>query len=43
MDAVSAAKNELVKSRYFQDVDIASSSLAKDGDKIQFSMRIELK
>lgn len=43
MDAVSAAKNELVKSRYFQDVDIASSSLAKDGDKVQFSMRIELK
>lgn len=43
MDAVSAAKNELVKSRYFQDVDIASSSLTKDGDKVQFGMRIELK
>lgn len=43
IDKVSAAKNELMKSRYFQDVDIASSSLTKDGDEVQFSMRIALK
>lgn len=43
MDAVSEAKNELIKSRYFQNVDIASSNLEKESGKVQFSMRIELK
>ncbi|MBN1473946.1 MAG: pilus assembly protein PilM [Syntrophaceae bacterium] len=43
MDVVSAVKNELTKSAFFKDVVIGSTSLAKGEDKVEFSMRIELK
>lgn len=43
IDAVSAAKNELMKSRYFKDVSIASTTLARQGDKVEFDLRITLK
>ncbi len=43
MDVVSAAKNELMKSSLFKDVVLGSTSLAKGADKVEFSMRIELK
>jgi Tfp pilus assembly PilM family ATPase len=40
---IAAVKNELLKSRYFKDVTMGSTSLAKDGGKIDFDLRIELK
>jgi Tfp pilus assembly PilM family ATPase len=43
MDIVSAAKNELMKASIFKDVVLGSTSLAKGEDKVEFSMRIELK
>ena len=43
IDAVSAAKNELMKSRYFKEVSITSTSLAKQGGKVDFDLRITLK
>jgi general secretion pathway protein L len=43
IDAVSAAKNELTKSRYFKEVSINSTSLAKQGGKVDFDLRITLK
>ena len=36
-------KKELLKSRYFKDVTMGSTSLAKDGNKVDFDLRIELK
>ena len=42
-DDISTVRNELLKSRYFKDVTMGSTSLAKDGGKIDFDLRIELK
>ncbi|KQC10623.1 MAG: hypothetical protein APR62_11795 [Smithella sp. SDB] len=43
IDDVSAVKNDLLQSKYFKDVAIGSTSLAKDGSKVDFDLRIELK
>jgi len=43
IDEVTSIKNELVKSKYFQDVTMGSTSLTKDGGKVDFSLRIEVK
>jgi type II secretory pathway component PulL len=43
IDDVSAIKNELAKSRYFKDVAMGSTSLAKQGTKVDFDLRIELR
>ena len=43
IDDVSAIKNELAKSKYFKDVVVGSTSLTKQGDKVNFDLRIELK
>lgn len=43
IDDVSTVKNELSKSRYFKNVTMGSTSLAKDGGKVDFSLRIEVK
>ena len=43
IDDVSAIKNELAKSKYFKDVAVGSTSLSKQGDKVNFDLRIELK
>jgi seryl-tRNA synthetase len=43
IDDIFAVKNELLKSRYFKDVIMGSTSLAKDGGKVDFDLRIELK
>jgi len=43
IDDVSAVKNDLLQSKYFKDVAIGSTSLAKDGGKVDFDLRIELK
>jgi len=42
-DDISTVKYELLKSRYFKDVTMGSTSLAKDGGKVDFDLRIELK
>lgn len=43
IDEVTSIKNELMKSKYFQDVTMGSTSLTKDGGKVDFSLRIEVK
>jgi Tfp pilus assembly PilM family ATPase len=43
IDDVSAVRNELLKSGYFKDVAIGQTSLTKDGDKVDFNLRIEVK
>jgi len=43
IDDVSSIKNELLQSKYFKNVVIGSTSLAKDGSKVDFDLRIELK
>lgn len=43
MDDISAVKNELAKSRYFKNVTLGSTSLMKEGSKVDFDLRIELK
>jgi Tfp pilus assembly PilM family ATPase len=43
VDDISAVKNELLKSRYFKDVAMGSTSLAKDNGKVNFDLRIEVK
>ena len=42
-DDISTVRNELLKSRYFKDVTVGSTNLAKDGGKVDFDLRIELK
>lgn len=42
IDDVTAVKNELQKSKYFKNVTIGSTSLARDGSRVNFDMRIEL-
>ncbi len=43
IDDVSAVKNDLLKSIYFKNVTIGSTSLTKDGGKVDFNLRIEVK
>ncbi|MGD0021079.1 MAG: pilus assembly protein PilM [Smithellaceae bacterium] len=43
IDDVSAIKNELAKSKYFKDVALGSTSLTKQGNKVDFDLRIELR
>jgi general secretion pathway protein L len=43
IDDVSAIKNELAKSKYFKDVAMGSTSLVKQGNKVDFDLRIELR
>jgi hypothetical protein len=43
IDDVTVIKNELAKSKYFKDVAIGSTSLSKQGTKVDFDLRIELK
>jgi hypothetical protein len=38
-----AVKNDLLKSRYFKNVTMGSTSLTKDGGKVDFNLRIEVK
>ncbi|MDI6742147.1 MAG: pilus assembly protein PilM [Smithella sp.] len=42
IDDVTAVRNELLKSRYFKEVTLGSTSLTKDGGKVDFSMRIDV-
>jgi Tfp pilus assembly PilM family ATPase len=43
IDAVSAVKSELMKSKHFKEVSIGATSLAKQGSKVEFDLRIALK
>jgi DNA-binding protein len=43
IDDVTSVKNELLKSKYFKNVTISSTSLAKEGTIVNFDLRIELK
>lgn len=43
MDDVTTVKNELLKSKTFKNVTIGSTTLAKEGAKVNFNLRIELK
>lgn len=43
IDDVSSIRNELMQSKYFKNVVIGSTSLAKDGSRVDFDLRIELK
>ncbi|RPH50426.1 MAG: hypothetical protein EHM85_10410 [Desulfobacteraceae bacterium] len=43
MDDISAVKNELTASPYFKNVALGSTSLTKEGSKVDFDLRIELK
>ena len=43
VDEISAVKSELMKSRYFKEVTMGSTSLAKDGGKVNFDLRIDVK
>jgi hypothetical protein len=36
-------KNELAKSKYFKDVVVGSSGLSRQGAKVDFDLRIELR
>ena len=43
VDDASAIKNELAHSKYFKDVAMGSTSLSKQGTKVDFDLRIELR
>jgi hypothetical protein len=43
IDDVTSVKNDLLRSRYFKDVTMGSTSLTKDGSKVDFNLRIEIK
>jgi len=43
MDEVTAVKNDLMKSKYFQEVTTGSTSLTKDGNKVDFSLRMDVR
>ena len=43
IEDVTSVKNELLKSNYFKNVEINSTSLAREGDKLNFDLRIELR
>jgi Tfp pilus assembly PilM family ATPase/Tfp pilus assembly protein PilN len=40
-DAVDALKRELAKSKYFTDLQIGASNLVKQGDKVEFDLRMK--
>jgi Tfp pilus assembly PilM family ATPase/Tfp pilus assembly protein PilN len=42
-DAVDTLKNEFMKSKFFQAVTIGGTNLLKQGDKVEFDLRITLK
>jgi general secretion pathway protein L len=43
IDDVTTVKNELLKSKTFKNVTISSTALAKEGAKVNFDLRIELR
>ena len=43
IDDVSAVKGELLKSKYFKEVTLGSTSLTKESGKVNFDLRIEVK
>jgi general secretion pathway protein L len=43
MDDVTDVKNGLLKSKFFKNVAIGATALAKEGDKVNFDLRIELR
>lgn len=43
IDDVTAVKNDLSGSKYFKDVTMGSTSLTKDGGKVEFNLRIQVK
>lgn len=43
IDDVTSIKNELLKSKYFKEVTMGATSLTKDGGKVEFNLRIEVK
>ena len=43
MDDVTAVKNQLEKSKHFKNVSIGSTSLAREGSRVNFDLRMELK
>jgi general secretion pathway protein L len=42
-DAVDALKKEFMKSKFFETVAIGSTAMAKQGEKVEFEMRVTLK
>ena len=42
VDEISAIKSELMKSKYFKEVTMGSTSLVKDGGKVNFDLRIDV-
>jgi hypothetical protein len=42
-DAVDTIKKELLKSKFFETITIGPTSLAKQGDKVDFDFRITIK
>jgi len=43
IDEITAVKNELSRSKYFKDVTMGTTSLTKDGGKVEFNLRIQVK
>ena len=43
VDDISAIKSELMKSKYFKEVTMGSTSLTREGGKVSFDLRIEVK
>ncbi|MFA5324020.1 MAG: PilN domain-containing protein, partial [Smithella sp.] len=43
IDEITVVKNDLSRSKYFQDVTMGSTSLTKDGGKVEFDLRIQVK
>lgn len=43
VDDVTLLQNELMKSKYFNNVTMGSTSLSKDGSKVDFNLKIEVK
>lgn len=43
IDEVTSVKNGLLRSKYFKTVTMGSTSLTKDGGKVDFNLRIEVK
>ncbi|MBP7230518.1 MAG: pilus assembly protein PilM [Syntrophaceae bacterium] len=42
IDDVTSVKNGLLKSKYFKNVAIGSTALSKEGDKVNFDLRIDM-
>ncbi|MBN1380511.1 MAG: pilus assembly protein PilM [Deltaproteobacteria bacterium] len=42
-DSVDAIKNEIAQSKYFKSVTIGATNLMKQGDKVEFDLRIEVR